>query len=151
LSDTMYCKYHPGRETKVSCSSCGEGLCPDCMVYSPVGIKCKDCARPNKGMLRKGKPSQYAGAIVAGILSSVIGGMILMNIFRGSFLLNIALGFLIGEAVRRGAGGNRGPAFAVIAGGSAFLGLLIAGYALTPIGLVFTLIVSGVAAYRLSS
>lgn len=120
------------------------------MVYSPVGIKCKDCARPSKSMLRSGKPSQYMGALLAGILSSVFGGIILMFIFR-SILLNIILGLLIGEAVRRGARGNRGPVFAVIAGGSAFLGLVIAGYALSPMGFVFTLIVAGIAAYRLAS
>jgi hypothetical protein len=85
LSDDMKCKNHPNRETKVSCSSCDEGLCPDCMVYTPVGIKCKECASPSKGMLRQGKPSQYVGALVAGLLSSIFGGLILMFFIQGIF------------------------------------------------------------------
>jgi hypothetical protein len=145
----MKCKNHPSRETKVSCSACGEGLCPDCMVYTPVGIKCKECARPSKGMLRSGKPSQYAGAIVAGLLSSVFGGLLQMLLFRGSLLLTIVLGVLIGEAVKWGAKGNRGQVFAVIAFASTFLGLTISGYTLSLRGFILAVVVSGVAAYRL--
>src|SRR5690349_3717019 len=28
----------------VSCSECGRGICPDCMVFAPVGIRCPDHA-----------------------------------------------------------------------------------------------------------
>ena len=38
----MTCYRHPKRETRVSCSECGRGICPDCMVYSPVGIRCPE-------------------------------------------------------------------------------------------------------------
>jgi membrane associated rhomboid family serine protease len=39
------CYRHPGRETGVSCSSCGRPICPDCMTSTPVGMRCPDCAR----------------------------------------------------------------------------------------------------------
>jgi membrane associated rhomboid family serine protease len=29
----------------VSCTECGRGICPDCMVFGPVGIRCPDHAR----------------------------------------------------------------------------------------------------------
>lgn len=151
MTETLKCKYHPGRETSVSCSSCGQGLCPECMVYSSVGIKCKDCARPTRGMLRQGKPTQYVGAVVAGVLSAAIGGFVLMFSFRGSILLNLLLGVLIAEAVRRGAKGNKGPTFSAIAAVSAFMGLAISGYVFSVKGLILGLVVSGVAAYRLNS
>ena len=35
----------PSRETRVSCSSCGRPICPDCMTPSPVGMRCPECAR----------------------------------------------------------------------------------------------------------
>ena len=38
------CYRHPGRETRVSCSSCGRPICPDCMTPSPVGMRCPECA-----------------------------------------------------------------------------------------------------------
>ena len=33
----MRCYRHPDRETYVSCSDCGRGICPDCMTYGPGG------------------------------------------------------------------------------------------------------------------
>ncbi|NCO66172.1 hypothetical protein [Candidatus Aquicultor secundus] len=146
----MNCKNHPNRETNVSCSNCGEGLCPECMVYTPVGIKCRECAAPNRGMLRQGKPSQYIGAALAGLAASVIGGFVLSMGFRGSLFVSLIFGLLVGEAVRRGARGNRGPAFMAIAAVTTLIGLLAAGYGFNPMGFVFALIIAGIAAYRLS-
>ncbi len=39
------CYRHPGRETAVSCSSCGRPICPDCMTPTPVGMRCPECMR----------------------------------------------------------------------------------------------------------
>ncbi|MDE3070734.1 MAG: rhomboid family intramembrane serine protease, partial [Acidobacteriota bacterium] len=39
------CYRHPSRETRVSCSSCGRPICPDCMTTMSVGMRCPDCAR----------------------------------------------------------------------------------------------------------
>lgn len=38
------CYRHPSRETRVSCSSCGRPICPDCMNQSPVGMRCPECS-----------------------------------------------------------------------------------------------------------
>lgn len=38
------CYRHPQRETGVSCSNCGNAICPDCMTSTPVGMRCPDCA-----------------------------------------------------------------------------------------------------------
>jgi membrane associated rhomboid family serine protease len=38
------CYRHPSRETGVSCSNCGNPICPDCMTPTPVGMRCPDCA-----------------------------------------------------------------------------------------------------------
>jgi membrane associated rhomboid family serine protease len=38
------CYRHPNRETGVSCSNCGNPICPDCMTSTPVGMRCPDCA-----------------------------------------------------------------------------------------------------------
>jgi membrane associated rhomboid family serine protease len=39
------CYRHPDRETGVSCSNCGNPICPDCMTATSVGMRCPDCAR----------------------------------------------------------------------------------------------------------
>jgi membrane associated rhomboid family serine protease len=44
VAEPLHCYRHPDRETYVSCSECGRGICPDCMTYGPVGIRCPDHA-----------------------------------------------------------------------------------------------------------
>jgi membrane associated rhomboid family serine protease len=39
------CYRHPDRETNVSCSMCARPICPDCMISTPVGMRCPECAR----------------------------------------------------------------------------------------------------------
>src|SRR4051812_17287618 len=39
------CYRHNDRETGVSCSNCGNPICPDCMTATPVGMRCPDCSR----------------------------------------------------------------------------------------------------------
>ena len=41
---SLHCYRHPDRETYVSCSECGRAICPDCMVFAPVGIRCPEHA-----------------------------------------------------------------------------------------------------------
>jgi membrane associated rhomboid family serine protease len=45
VTEPLRCYRHPNRETYVSCTECGRGICPDCMVFGPVGIRCPDHAR----------------------------------------------------------------------------------------------------------
>src|SRR5580765_5136530 len=44
MDEPLHCYRHPNRETYVSCSECGRGICPDCMVFAPVGIRCPEHA-----------------------------------------------------------------------------------------------------------
>ena len=39
------CYRHPDRETGVSCSNCGNPICPDCMTATPVGMRCPECSK----------------------------------------------------------------------------------------------------------
>ena len=39
------CYRHPDRETGVSCSNCGNPICPDCMTATPVGMRCPNCSK----------------------------------------------------------------------------------------------------------
>lgn len=40
----LRCYRHPDRETLVTCSDCGRPICPDCMTFGPVGIRCPEHA-----------------------------------------------------------------------------------------------------------
>lgn len=43
VTEETVCYRHPGRETAVSCSSCGRPICTDCMTSTPVGMRCPEC------------------------------------------------------------------------------------------------------------
>lgn len=40
------CYRHPGRETRLSCTTCERPICVDCVVDASVGQKCPECAAP---------------------------------------------------------------------------------------------------------
>ena len=99
----MYCYRHPNRETGVSCSECGRGICPDCMVFAPVGIRCPEhagrtqgTARVTQGMRRVSYEGQ--GALVTKVLIGINVLVFLINLAQGS-----SLGQVSGSLFERGA------------------------------------------------
>jgi membrane associated rhomboid family serine protease len=102
-AEKMYCYRHPNRETGVSCSECGRGICPDCMVFAPVGIRCPDHAgraqgasRVTTGVRRAAYEGQ--GALVTKILIGINVLVFLINLAQGS-----TLGQVQGSLFERGA------------------------------------------------
>jgi membrane associated rhomboid family serine protease len=84
----MYCYRHPDRETMVSCSECGRPICPDCMVFAPVGIRCPDHAGQPHGSARVGQEIRRAsyeshGAIVTKVLVGINVAVYLLELAAG--------------------------------------------------------------------
>ncbi|MGH3016252.1 MAG: rhomboid family intramembrane serine protease, partial [Gaiellaceae bacterium] len=84
---------HPGRETAVSCSNCGRPICPDCMVYAAVGIKCPECAGQATGARAATKKVSRAagsatGAVVTKTLIAVNIAVFLVSVAQGSGALS---------------------------------------------------------------
>jgi membrane associated rhomboid family serine protease len=84
----MYCYRHPDRETGVTCSECGRPICPDCMVFAPVGIRCPDhsgqpqgAARVTSGMRRASY--EGTGALVTKTLVAINVGIYLLELGLG--------------------------------------------------------------------
>jgi membrane associated rhomboid family serine protease len=84
----MFCYRHPDRETGVRCSECGRPICPDCMVFAPVGIRCPDhsgqpqgAARVTQGMRRAS--FEGTGAIVTKTLVAANVGIYLLQLGMG--------------------------------------------------------------------
>jgi membrane associated rhomboid family serine protease len=85
----MYCYRHPNRETGVSCSECGRGICPDCMVFAPVGIRCPDHAGgPQGGGQRVAQQVRSSGLMGTSFL--VTKALVAANVLV--FFLNLAQG-----------------------------------------------------------
>jgi hypothetical protein len=131
------CAFHPGVETGVRCTECERPICPKDMVSTPVGYKCRECARPPRAATQFVKPRQWAIGIAAGLAAGVGGGVLLGWVLGfGFWFAYLGFGVLVGEAVRRGTGGHRTPGVAAVAGTCAFFGAVIGGFG--PLGLVMS-------------
>lgn len=118
------CTYHPDIDTEMSCNECGKPICPKEMVLTPVGYKCPDCARPARSQYMYVKPRQLLLGSLAGLAAALVGAFVLSAIGFTFFLVSIFYGALVGEAVRRGAGGHRGP----VMSGVGIAAVIIAGF-----------------------
>ncbi len=91
MSEVMTCYRHRDRETGVSCSECGRGICTECMVFAPVGIRCPDhsgqpqgVARVTHGVRRAGY--EGTGALVTKALIGLNVGIYLAQLAQGASL-----------------------------------------------------------------
>ena len=119
----LRCANHPNRETYVRCSDCGKPICPDCMVYSPVGIKCQECARlPRSARLTFG-PDRWARSIAAVVIGGAAVGYLyyfvlsMVGYFYLAFIVGGAIGYLMGVLVLRSTRYFRGREAAAVAVG----------------------------------
>ena len=122
----MRCATHPEVETNLRCGKCGKPICPKCMVQTPVGARCPDCAKLYKLPTYRVSTQYYlraAGvglgmAIVCGIAWGAIGGFI--RFFFLSFFLSLILaagtGYAIGEVISLSVNRKRGTGLAIVAG-----------------------------------
>lgn len=100
-SEVFYCLSHPQVETRLRCSKCGNPICPRCAVQTPVGFRCPQCVRSQQAIFYTVTPSDYAIAVVVGLVVSIIAAFIMgrMGIFLALILGPVA-GGVIAEVVR---------------------------------------------------
>jgi hypothetical protein len=101
----MKCAYHPDVDTELRCSKCGKPICPKCMVQTPVGAKCPDCAKLHKLPTYRVSTSYYlkAGGVALGMALACGAAWGTIEWATPFFSLNLLLapgaGFAIGEVV----------------------------------------------------
>jgi membrane associated rhomboid family serine protease len=80
------CYRHPDRETRVSCSSCGRPICPDCMTPTPVGMRCPECASQRTRVVRNptGTPSGFGAFPATYVLIAINVVVFLIEIAQGA-------------------------------------------------------------------
>ena len=119
----MQCATHPSVETELTCGRCDRPICPRCLVQTPVGARCRQCAGVRRLPTFEVSPAYAArgagaslvtgavvGAVWAGLLSHNLGVV-------GYFVFFVALGigYAVGEAVSWATNRKRGPALQGIA------------------------------------
>jgi hypothetical protein len=130
---TKRCAAHPKVETELACSHCGKPICPRCLVQTPVGARCRECARvgrlptyelPPPYLLRGAGAALAAGGALgvawSGLLSYELG-------FFGfiGLLLAFVIGYCVGEAVSWATNRKRGPALQVTAAGGVIASYIV--------------------------
>ena len=128
----MQCERHPNVETNISCGKCGKPICPRCMVQTPVGLRCSECANVKKLPTYQVSTVYYLRAVGAGIGIAVACGFVwwILEGILPFILLNIIVaagaGYAIGEVIGLSVNRKRGTGLAIIGGASSALSFAIA-------------------------
>jgi len=138
----MRCATHPEIETNLRCSKCGKLICPKCLVQTPVGARCPDCAKVYKLPTYSVSAKYYLRAIGTGLGMAIVCGIVwglvrALPFFFFSLLLGAAVGYAIGEVISLSVSRKRGTGLAVIGGIMVAISYLIS--ILSPWGFAFTL------------
>ena len=118
----MRCATHPDVETNLRCGKCGKLICPKCLVQTPVGARCPDCAKLYRLPTFRVSTKHYLGAVGTGLGMAVICGIAwgtvtgLVPFFYLNLLLAPGAGYAIGEVISLSVNRKRGTWLAVIAG-----------------------------------
>lgn len=121
----MQCATHPNVETNLACGRCGKAICPQCLVYAPVGVRCRECGKGVRLPTYRLDPQHLLMASAVGLGLGAGLGALWAVLLRGSFglsffslLLAVGIGWGIAEAISRSVNKKRGPPLQVIAGAS---------------------------------
>lgn len=107
VDETHYCAFHPKVETELRCSECERYICPKDMVPTPVGYKCRECAKPARGQYVVVKPGQILRLVVSAIGLGIGLGAIFVIVPFGGIFVGAMCGLGVAELLRRASGGHR--------------------------------------------
>lgn len=107
--EATYCARHPQVETYLRCSRCETPICPECLVQTPVGARCPQCAELRRLPIYQVGVKWILRGLVAGLAVAAIGGIIVSSVRGFGMLLILLLGYVVGEAVGAAANRKQGP------------------------------------------
>jgi len=118
----MKCAHHPDVETNLRCGKCDTPICPKCMVQTPVGARCPDCAKLYKLPTYRVSIKYYLIAAGTALGMAIVCGAVwgVVRAFVPFILLNLLLaagaGYAIGEVVSLSVNRKRGTGLAIVGG-----------------------------------
>lgn len=127
----LFCYRHPNRSTALRCYSCGNPICSQCAIKTPVGYRCPDCIREAESVFFNAKAVDYIIAPIVSLPLSLLAGF-LVSLFSGSFLFILItvfvsgiVGGFIGRVTKAAVGRRRGRYLPHIVAATVILGGLI--------------------------
>lgn len=127
MPETVECARHAGVETALRCSRCEAPICPSCLIQSPVGARCPDCARVVRAPMYMLSASHLAraglAAVAGGLVMGLLWRLILLPFTQGFFalLVGVGLGYAFTRLLEFATGGKRGPGVVGFAAGGIVL------------------------------
>lgn len=131
MSESMHCINHPNRETLLRCGKCGQPICTECAIRHPVGLRCPQCAKLKKVPTYDVPASYYLRALVAGLGTSVVCGVVaevlplFVPVLFLSFFTGLVAGTIVAEVIGRVTKHKRGRGLQIVAGVCVVLGSVL--------------------------
>jgi hydrogenase/urease accessory protein HupE len=154
-NEPLRCATHPDVATNLRCGKCGKLICPRCMVQTPVGARCRECARLYKLPTFRISSAYYLRAAGTALGMAIVTGLVwgLIDNFIPFFYLDLVLaagaGYAIGEVTSLSVNRKRGRWLAVLGGISVAISLAVnvfsfGGLPRSPIPIIISLIALGI-------
>jgi hypothetical protein len=121
-TEPLRCATHPNVETNLRCGKCGKPICPKCLVQTPVGARCRECARLNRPPTFRVSGGYYLKAAGMALVLAVVVGLVwgaietFLPFYFFSLIVAMGVGWVIGEVVSRAVNRKRSTGLAVIGG-----------------------------------
>jgi hypothetical protein len=115
VTTIVQCARHPEVQTALRCSRCETPICPKCMIQTPIGARCADCARVTRSPVYVLSPTVLLraamAALVGGVAMGLVWGFILLPFTVGVFSIFIGagLGYGFTRMMEFATGRKRGP------------------------------------------
>jgi hypothetical protein len=118
----LRCAAHPDVETNLRCGKCDKPICPKCLVQTPVGARCPECARLYRlptfrvsGLYYLRAAGTALGlAIAIGLIWGFIENFLPSYIF--TLIAAMGIGWVIGELISLSVNRKRSGGLAAIGG-----------------------------------
>ena len=133
-----FCATHPKVETYLRCGRCDKPICPRCLVQTPVGSRCRACARVRRLPTYDVRPRFLLRGAAAGLAVAIVAAILMRFLpVRGLFflLLGALYGYLVAEAISVATNRKRGSSLGWVAVLTLFLGFGLGNAALVALRL----------------
>jgi hypothetical protein len=130
----MQCATHPDVETELGCSRCGKAICPRCLVHTPVGARCRECANVRRLPQYNLGISTYIRGASASLIVGIALGLAWFYFFKytaftgGLFIaaiIGLGIGYVVGGAVAAATNRRAGPPLQIIAAAGVVLAYFV--------------------------
>jgi hypothetical protein len=76
LTGPLRCAAHPKTETYLRCGKCEKPICPRCMIQTPVGARCRQCAGLRRLPMFDVRPLDLVKGFLSAVAASAAGAAI---------------------------------------------------------------------------